>query len=223
MKSSVDTPGAAGAYETVTSCQDVLSVSNVVCVPTKVLPLYSRNLSLSVAPATSARAHRAPVYVPADVVNAQLGESFSTHVAAVVPALVSCAAQLPEWPPATRLSVMLVLPDPEVFHPDVLVSKPGLPTRLGGGGTVVVVLVEVVVDGGGWVDVVLVEVVVDDVVLLVLVSVVLVVGGSVDVVVVSVVLVLVDVEVVVLVEVVLLVLVAEVVVVDGGSVDVVLV
>src|SRR5206468_1072589 len=64
----------------------------------------------------------------------------------------------------TRVSVMLVLPDPEVFHPEVSVSKPGLPTKFGGGGTVVLVLVEVVVEG--WVvdveEIVLVEVVVDD-------------------------------------------------------------
>ena len=48
----------------------------------------------------------------------------------VVPVLVSLAAQLPLWPPATRLSVMSA-PDPEVFQPVRSVSKPGLPTRLG--------------------------------------------------------------------------------------------
>ena len=44
------------------------------------------------------------------------------------PLLVSWAAQAPECPPATRASA-IVAPPPEVFHPDVPVSNPGLPTR----------------------------------------------------------------------------------------------
>src|SRR3989442_16012466 len=123
------------------------------------------------------------------VVETQLGESLSTQVAVLVSALVSCAAKPPECPPATRVSVMLGLPDPPVSHPAVSVSKPGLPTKLAGGGTDVLVVeeglvVEVLVVVEGGTVVVLVDVVAPGaVVLVVLVVEVVVVGGAVVVVV----------------------------------------
>ena len=54
--------------------------------------------------------------------------------------LVTRPLQEPEWPPLTRVRVT-PLPDPEVFQPVVLVSKPGLVTRFGPGCDVVDVTV----------------------------------------------------------------------------------
>lgn len=56
--------------------------------------------------------------------------SFSKHVLGAAPVLASWAAQSPVCPPDTRVSVMSV-PEPEVFHPDVFVSKFGLRTKFG--------------------------------------------------------------------------------------------
>ena len=43
--------------------------------------------------------------------------------------LFICAAQLPECPPDTLVSTTPAL-EPDVFHPEVSVSKPGFVTRL---------------------------------------------------------------------------------------------
>src|SRR4051812_6316539 len=67
--------------------------------------------------------------VPATVLETELGESLRVHVPAAVP-VASCAAQLPECPPAALVSVAPVT-DPEVFHPVSADSKPGLVTRFG--------------------------------------------------------------------------------------------
>src|SRR5215210_7774570 len=98
-------------------CHDVVSVACVCAAPRSVAPLfvYSRNLSLSGAPALSARAHTVPVYVPAAVGFAQSGESLSTQLWFVRLVFVSCAAQPPEWPPATRVAVT-PFPEPDVFQ-----------------------------------------------------------------------------------------------------------
>ena len=128
MKSRVE-PGEVTGWRTVTCCQAVVSVTCAVVVATSVEPTYSRNLSLSDLPPASARTHRLPVYTPDDVVATQLGESLRRHVAFVVPPFVTWAAQPPVCPPATLVSVTPV-PEPEVFQPLRLVSKPGLPTKL---------------------------------------------------------------------------------------------
>ena len=43
--------------------------------------------------------------------------------------LLICAAQLPEWPPETLVNTTPA-PEPDVFHPEVSVSKPVFVTRL---------------------------------------------------------------------------------------------
>ena len=97
-------------------------------VPTSVEPTYSRKRSVRVAPGVSARTHIEPTYAPLDVVVTQFGESFRSVVAAVAFALVSCTANPPEWPPATRARVTPVSP-PDVFQPVVLASNPKLVAR----------------------------------------------------------------------------------------------
>src|SRR5207237_8566257 len=93
---------------------------------TKVPPEYSRNLILIVAPAAFALTHIDPRYVPAEVVLIQFGESLRLHSTAADPVFARLAAQVPEWPPETRVGVT---PVPAGAHPVVLVSNPGLPTR----------------------------------------------------------------------------------------------
>ena len=94
-KSSVE-PGDLIVYVTVTCCHEVVSVACTVLEPTSVLPLYSWSLSLSTAPAVSARTQIEPVYVPAVVAVTQFGASWSVaKVVADVPVFVSTAAQLP--------------------------------------------------------------------------------------------------------------------------------
>src|SRR5438094_6979401 len=95
--------------------------------PTNVLPEYSRNRILTVAPALLALTHIEPRYVPAEVVLIQFGESLRLHSAAPEPVFARLAAQLPEWPPETRVRVT---PVPADAHPVVSVSNPGFPTRL---------------------------------------------------------------------------------------------
>ena len=65
--------------------------------PTSEPPLfaYSRKRSLRVAPATSARAHRLPVYVPAEVGEIQSGESFSVASLVAAGLLATLAAKDP--------------------------------------------------------------------------------------------------------------------------------
>ena len=65
--------------------------------------------------------------MPAEVFATQFGESLRLHSVALVPAFASFAENPPECPPETRVRVM---PVPAAFQPEVLVSKPGLPTRL---------------------------------------------------------------------------------------------
>ena len=92
------------------------------------VPENSWNLSFRTAPAASALTHILPVYVPAVVAVTQFGESWSVaNVVVVVPVFVICAAQPPEWPPETRVRVTFA-PDPDVFQPVRLVSKPGFLT-----------------------------------------------------------------------------------------------
>src|SRR5215211_7923319 len=83
---------------------------------------YSRSFSLSVDPEVSDRTHSDATYAPVAVVATQFGESFSWQVVAAVPPFASAAAHWPLWPPNTRVSVTPA-PEPEVFHPDVSVSK----------------------------------------------------------------------------------------------------
>ncbi len=52
----------------------------------------------------------------------------STQLWFVVLVFASCAAQPPEWPPATRVSVTPV-PEPEVFQPVRSLSKPPFLTK----------------------------------------------------------------------------------------------
>src|SRR5713226_1418166 len=116
---------------TVTSCQEVVRVTVVMADPTSVVPFwYSRSFSLSVVPATSARTQMLAVYVPAMVVATQLGASLRMQAVPAGPLFVSSADQFPECPPATRVRLTTAARLLVVFHPEVLVSKPGLPTRL---------------------------------------------------------------------------------------------
>src|SRR5436305_6930155 len=125
LKSS-DVPATGTAYGTLTCCHDVVSVICVVAVPTCVLPLYSRNLSLSTAPGASARTHIVPVYVPAEDAFTQFGESLRVQLVALDPVFVSFAAQEPVCPPETRVRGVVDAPE---FQPERSVSNPGLATR----------------------------------------------------------------------------------------------
>src|SRR5437879_1136161 len=97
-----------------------------VLLPIEVDPWNSRNLIFSVAPATSARAQRLAVYVPADVVATQFGWSLMRQSDGPALPLVSSAENAPPCPPETRASV---IPASGASQPEVFTSKPGLPSR----------------------------------------------------------------------------------------------
>jgi hypothetical protein len=61
LKSSVDDPGDAGEYVTVTCCHVLVSVTVLVAVPASVEPAYSRKRRRRVAPGVSDRTHMLPV------------------------------------------------------------------------------------------------------------------------------------------------------------------
>src|SRR5206468_11004821 len=104
----------------------VLSTTLAVLLPFSVDPSNSRNLTLSVAPAVSARTQKLPVYVSADVVPTQFGWSFRRQNAGPVFVFWSLAENSPVCPPDTRASVT---PRSGASQPAVSPSKPELRTR----------------------------------------------------------------------------------------------